>query len=155
MQASANRSTARCGAQSHCSRTRQVARLPRLQPVTRFPLSTGSVTPLQQQQLHVRQQQSVICRTQAQDTPQLEKKTPQLDGEDAAAFDVSEQSLRSWGIFGVLLTTVLGAMYLVSSSTAASNCGSVYSLDVMTYRTRARCAPIITLIVTFACFTVR
>jgi hypothetical protein len=35
-------------------------------------------------------------------------------GEDAAAFDLNKQSLKSWGIFGVLLTSVLGAMYVVS-----------------------------------------
>ncbi|KIY96313.1 hypothetical protein MNEG_11647 [Monoraphidium neglectum] len=36
-----------------------------------------------------------------------------LVGEDAAAFDWGQQSLRSWGIFGVLLTGVLGALYAV------------------------------------------
>jgi hypothetical protein len=38
-----------------------------------------------------------------------------LTGEDAAYFDLSKQSLQSWGLFFVLLTTVLGAMYVVSS----------------------------------------
>ncbi|KAI8471045.1 MAG: NnrU protein-domain-containing protein [Monoraphidium minutum] len=47
------------------------------------------------------------CRAQAQETPAA------LDGEDAAAFDWGQQSLKSWGIFGVLLTGVLGALYVV------------------------------------------
>ncbi|CEL93844.1 unnamed protein product [Vitrella brassicaformis CCMP3155] len=33
-------------------------------------------------------------------------------GEDAARFDLEEQSLKSWGIFSVLLVTVLGALYV-------------------------------------------
>lgn len=37
----------------------------------------------------------------------------ELVGEDAAAFDVSQQSLQSWGLFFFLLTSVLGALYLV------------------------------------------
>lgn len=37
-----------------------------------------------------------------------------LAGEDAAVFDWSQQSLRSWALFGVLLSTVLAAMYVVS-----------------------------------------
>jgi hypothetical protein len=38
-----------------------------------------------------------------------------LVGEDAAVFDPQAQSVRSWGLFFVLLTTVLGALYAVSS----------------------------------------
>jgi hypothetical protein len=38
---------------------------------------------------------------------------PALVGEDAAAFDWGQQSLKSWAIFGVLLTGVLGALYAV------------------------------------------
>lgn len=40
--------------------------------------------------------------------------TPTLAGEDAAAFDVSQQSLASWGWFFALLTGVLGLIYVVS-----------------------------------------
>lgn len=36
-----------------------------------------------------------------------------LVGEDAAAFELSQQSVRSWGLFFVLLTVVLGALYVV------------------------------------------
>jgi len=39
--------------------------------------------------------------------------TSELVGEDAAAFDWSKQSLKSWGIFGVLLTVVIGALYAI------------------------------------------
>jgi hypothetical protein len=35
-------------------------------------------------------------------------------GEDAAVFDPSQQSLRSWGLFAGLLTGVLGLLYVVS-----------------------------------------
>jgi hypothetical protein len=45
----------------------------------------------------------------------LQTAEQQLVGEDAAAFDLSKQSLKSWGIFGVLLTSVLAAMYVVST----------------------------------------
>jgi zeta-carotene isomerase len=37
----------------------------------------------------------------------------QLVGEDAAAFDWSKQSLKSWAVFGALLTLVMGALYAV------------------------------------------
>lgn len=36
-----------------------------------------------------------------------------LAGEDAAVFDLSQQSLRSWAIFGVLLTGVAALLYPV------------------------------------------
>lgn len=63
--------------------------------------------PVRQLQL----QQHVCCSAQ---TPEQQVEQPQqLVGEDAAAFDLSQQSLRSWGLFGVLLTTVLAAMYVV------------------------------------------
>ncbi len=39
---------------------------------------------------------------------------PSLVGEDAAAFDVQQQSVKSWTLFFVLLTTVLGALYAAS-----------------------------------------
>eukprot|EP00879_Flechtneria_rotunda_P002691 GHRR01002897.1.p1 GENE.GHRR01002897.1~~GHRR01002897.1.p1 ORF type:complete len:366 (+),score=54.74 GHRR01002897.1:444-1541(+) len=55
------------------------------------------------------------CRTQAPEQIDLQtaQTAQELIGEDAAAFDLSKQSLKSWGVFSVLLTTVLGAMYLV------------------------------------------
>ena len=37
-------------------------------------------------------------------------------GEDAALFDPSQQSLRSWGFFGVLLTGVLALLYPVGAT---------------------------------------
>jgi len=36
-----------------------------------------------------------------------------LVGEDAAAFDVSQQSTKSWALFTGLLTGVLGLLYVV------------------------------------------
>lgn len=57
-----------------------------------------------------------VARAQAQEkVDQLEthSNSSQLVGEDAASFDFSKQSLQSWGIFVALLSTVLGAMYLV------------------------------------------
>ncbi len=38
---------------------------------------------------------------------------PTLSGEDAAAFDLSQQSIRSWSLFVALLSVVLGALYVV------------------------------------------
>lgn len=38
-----------------------------------------------------------------------------LVGEDAAAFDLSKQSLQSWAIFSALLSVVLAALYLVGA----------------------------------------
>ncbi len=32
-------------------------------------------------------------------------------GEDAAVFELSQQKLQSWAVFGVLLTSVLGLLY--------------------------------------------
>lgn len=46
--------------------------------------------------------------------PVSESQPQQLVGEDAAAFDVSKQTVQSWSIFFTLLTTVLGALYVVS-----------------------------------------
>lgn len=42
-----------------------------------------------------------------------EVRTGELVGEDAASFDVEKQSVKSWSLFFVLLTTVLGALYVV------------------------------------------
>jgi hypothetical protein len=53
-------------------------------------------------------------RSQAQEQVDLQTSESQLVGEDAASFDFSKQSLQSWGIFVALLSTVLGALYLVS-----------------------------------------
>jgi zeta-carotene isomerase len=39
--------------------------------------------------------------------------TPPLVGEDAAAFSFAQQSLKSWALFGVLVSIVMGALYLV------------------------------------------
>jgi hypothetical protein len=66
--------------------------------------------PLSAPQLRAR---GVPCRVQAQDTPERLEAAPALAGEDAAAFDWGQQSLKSWAIFGVLLTGVLGALYAV------------------------------------------
>eukprot|EP00955_Chlamydomonas_euryale_P059059 357274-Chlamydomonas_euryale.AAC.26 len=38
-----------------------------------------------------------------------------LVGEDAAAFSVEQQTTKSWTLFTVLLTVVLGAIYLVGT----------------------------------------
>jgi len=38
---------------------------------------------------------------------------PALVGEDAAAFSFAQQSLRSWGVFGVLVSIVIGGLYVV------------------------------------------
>ena len=54
-----------------------------------------------------------VTRSQAQEQVELATKDGQLVGEDAASFDFSKQSLQSWGLFVALLSTVLGAMYLV------------------------------------------
>lgn len=64
-----------------------------------------------------------VARAQAQENvDQLEtnSNSSQLVGEDAASFDFSKQSLQSWGIFVALLSTVLGAMYLVRAAAAAA-----------------------------------
>ncbi len=46
--------------------------------------------------------------------PERQPEQPALVGEDAAVFDLSQQSLRSWVIFGALLTGVLAMLYPVS-----------------------------------------
>jgi zeta-carotene isomerase len=44
----------------------------------------------------------------------VEKTAPSLEfGEDAAAFDVSEQNVTSWALFFTLLTGVLGLIYVL------------------------------------------
>ncbi|GAX73050.1 hypothetical protein CEUSTIGMA_g503.t1 [Chlamydomonas eustigma] len=54
---------------------------------------------------------NLTCRA-ASEEPQNQL-TTSLVGEDAAAFDVQRQSLKSWGLFFGLLTGVLGLLYLV------------------------------------------
>ncbi|GIL82018.1 hypothetical protein Vretimale_1530 [Volvox reticuliferus] len=48
------------------------------------------------------EQESVVAETQLK-----------LVGEDAAAFDIEKQSIKSWALFTVLLSIVMGALYLV------------------------------------------
>lgn len=73
-------------------------------------------TPQQQQRLQQQpslpqRRRAVACRVQAPEAePQQQQ---QLVGEDAAAFDWGKQSLKSWAVFGALLTFVLGALYAV------------------------------------------
>ncbi|PNH02166.1 15-cis-zeta-carotene isomerase, chloroplastic [Tetrabaena socialis] len=55
----------------------------------------------------------VRCRAAEQEQAETTTTaTPELAGEDAAAFSLEQQSLRSWGLFLVLLSTVLGALYV-------------------------------------------
>lgn len=62
----------------------------------------------------------LVCRVQAQETPEtLEAQQQHLVGEDAAAFDWGNQNLKSWTIFGVLLTGVLAALYVVGDCALA------------------------------------
>lgn len=51
----------------------------------------------------------------AMSTPELEDLQRQsgLIGEDAAVFDIEEQSLKSWGAFLAVLGTVLTALYFL------------------------------------------
>jgi hypothetical protein len=66
------------------------------------------------------QRAATRTRAQAQDENQLA--TKERVGEDAASFDFGQQSVRSWAIFFGLLTTVLGALYLVSPRDPAPWC---------------------------------
>lgn len=127
MQVATGTKSLRCGAQSRCGQQQFLPQLPT--PRIRSPsCETRSCLRSQhnlQQQRYAAYQRQTVCRTQAQETTQLETSATELVGEDAAAFDLSKQSLQSWGIFGVLLTTVLGAMYLVSYSTGYSSSSMV------------------------------
>lgn len=49
----------------------------------------------------------------AQQEPVTSEATPKLIGEDAAAFSLEQQSIKSWAVFVVLLSTVLAALYAV------------------------------------------
>ncbi len=53
----------------------------------------------------------VLCRASQPEVPATEP--PARVGEDSAAFDLSAQSVRSWAYFMAVLTTVLGALYVV------------------------------------------
>ena len=64
------------------------------------------------QQAHVRRV-PLLAPVRVQAPEQQQREAP-LVGEDAAAFDLSAQSLRSWALFGALLSLVLGALYVVS-----------------------------------------
>ncbi|KAG2490010.1 hypothetical protein HYH03_011475 [Edaphochlamys debaryana] len=55
----------------------------------------------------------VVARASSETDASTSASTAPLVGEDSAAFDLSKQSLQSWGLFTVLLSTVLGALYLV------------------------------------------
>lgn len=55
--------------------------------------------------------QAIRTRAQAQEDPVA---IQERVAEDAASFDFNKQSVKSWGIFFGLLTTVMGALYLVS-----------------------------------------
>lgn len=77
--------------------------------------------------MHVSRPQ-ISCRTQAQEQVDLQPAAEsELAGEDAATFDLSKQSLTSWGVFGVLLTTVLGAMYMVRALQGVQGGSSTYN----------------------------
>jgi hypothetical protein len=60
-----------------------------------------------------RREQRFALRASDTETELVE---PELVGEDAAVFDVSSQSLKSWALFFTLLTAVLGALYVVRTS---------------------------------------
>lgn len=93
----------------------------RAAPIALARRPTRQLTPQQPlRQRQQQQQQHVCCSAQTPEQQVEQQQGQQLVGEDAAAFDLSQQSLRSWGIFGVLLTTVLAAMYLVRSEAAAA-----------------------------------
>lgn len=72
------------------------------------PLTHSAVMPLSPQL-----RPTTVCKAADGPAPVSESQPQQLVGEDAAAFDVNKQSLQSWGLFFTLLTTVLGALYLV------------------------------------------
>lgn len=63
------------------------------------------------------QRSTGVCRAAQREQPPPPQEgpaqPPALVGEDAAVFEPSQQSLRSWAIFSVLLTAVLAALYPV------------------------------------------
>ena len=50
-------------------------------------------------------------------------------GEDAAKFRLSEQRLDAWSLFALLVSSVLGALYVVISSTKQAHSSDVPSLS--------------------------
>ena len=60
---------------------------------------------------------------------------PPLAGEDAAVFDLSQQSLRSWGLFAVLLTGVSALLYAVWIAPGGLGLGDVFvaALSALAY----------------------
>jgi hypothetical protein len=56
---------------------------------------------------------SLSCRAASEE--QQNQLSTSLVGEDAAAFDVQRQSIKSWGLFFGLLTGVLGLLYVVNT----------------------------------------
>lgn len=53
------------------------------------------------------------CKAQSQENTQLQQAPQQLVGEDAAVFQLEKQSLKSWALFGGLLTGVSALLYAV------------------------------------------
>jgi hypothetical protein len=106
-------STSRCAAVgARPCLIRPAARTPAVAPILRS-LSWSSGQPVQRT--------STQCRVQAPEQSEASAAAPALVGEDAAAFSFEKQSLQSWGLFFVLLTTVLGALYAVSTGMQAGS----------------------------------
>lgn len=91
-----------------------------------------------------------LCRASGDEVSEPELPEPLAEivravGEDAAAFSLQDQSISAWGIFTMLLITVLGALYAVWYMTAEDGCFvSVYALSTYSVRfcTRADgCTP--------------
>lgn len=64
---------------------------------------------------HLRTQPAIICKAAEETNTPTATQQNGLVGEDAAAFELSKQSLTSWGLFVGLLTGVMGLLYLVSA----------------------------------------
>ncbi|GIL43940.1 hypothetical protein Vafri_1525 [Volvox africanus] len=55
----------------------------------------------------------LACHAAQQQEPVVAETQQKMIGEDAAVFDIEKQNIKSWALFTVLLSTVLGALYLV------------------------------------------